>query len=240
MLHAVGLNEGVDNNIFNAIYIDDYRKNKKEALTVWANSFAADKEYQGSQYSTAIEVGSVAFAIAKYVESNPVEMVVMGTMGSTGIRGIFGSNANSVVQKIKVPTLMLPLDSKFSLRPVITLATDFSSHLSDTDVFALNELIKAFQVEKLNVLNVIEGNDWRTNEEGENRIKSLITGAPVEFKYISEGKKTDGIMNFISSSKTDILCVVKHHNNIIYRLFNRSTVNQVMNRSVKAVLVLHE
>jgi hypothetical protein len=47
-------------------------------------------------------------------------------------------------------------------------------------------------------------------------------------------------MNFVVSNEIDILCLVKHHHNVVYRLFNRSTVNQVMNRSVKAILVLHE
>jgi len=44
----------------------------------------------------------------------------------------------------------------------------------------------------------------------------------------------------VEKNNTDILCLVKHHHNIVYRLFNRSTVNQVMNKSVKAILVLHE
>jgi hypothetical protein len=55
-----------------------------------------------------------------------------------------------------------------------------------------------------------------------------------------KGSRIDGILNFVVSSEIDILCLVKHHHNVVYRLFNRSTVNQVMNRSVKAILVLHE
>lgn len=42
------------------------------------------------------------------------------------------------------------------------------------------------------------------------------------------------------SDSTDILCVVKHHHNLIYRISNKSTINQVMNRATKAMLVLHE
>lgn len=47
-------------------------------------------------------------------------------------------------------------------------------------------------------------------------------------------------MNFIVSNATDILCVVKHHHNIIYGIFNRRMVNKAVNRSLKAILVLHE
>ena len=75
---------------------------------------------------------------------------------------------------------------------------------------------------------------------GENNLKKLITGVELDFKYISESNPIDGIMNFIVSNETDILSVVKHHHKLIYRIFNKSTVNQVMNRTIKAILVLHE
>ena len=164
----------------------------------------------------------------------------MGTMGSTGITNLFGSNTSSVVLKTKTPTLIIPLESKFLPNPVITVATDFSSGLSADDINALNEIIIAFKLQKLNVVNIIEGTEWKTNEAGENKLKTLINHAELEFKYINEDSTTDGIMNFIVSSQTDILCVVKHHHNLVYRLFNKSTVNRVVNRALKAVLVLHE
>jgi hypothetical protein len=89
------------------------------------------------------------------------------------------------------------------------------------------------------VLNVVETKDFKTNPDGEASLSALIKNATPDFKYIHEESASAGIMNFIQSGGTDILCVVKHHHNIIYRLFNKSTVNQVMNKTVKAVLVLH-
>ena len=178
--------------------------------------------------------------IAKYIDANPVELLVMGTMGSTGISGLFGSNAYTMVLKTKTPTLIVPLESKFLPNPVITLATDFSSGLSAEDVNALNELILAFKLEKLNVVNIIEGTEWKKNEAGENKLKTLINHSDIVFQYINESNPIEGIINFIVSSQTDILCVVKRHHNLVYRIFNKSTVNQVISRSIKAILVLHE
>ncbi len=239
-LHAIGSTEGVFNNTYNAIYIEDYYNNKRQALAAWAATYTAKENFKDVQVTTICDVGSLSTVITKYISANPVEMLVMGTMGSTGITGLFGSNASMMVEKTKIPTLIVPLESKFSKNPVITLATDFSANLSSEDVSALNELIEAFGSEKLNVLNIIETADWRTNEVGENNLKKLITGVELDFKYISESNPIDGIMNFIVSNETDILSVVKHHHKLIYRIFNKSTVNQVMNRTIKAILVLHE
>jgi hypothetical protein len=189
---------------------------------------------------STVDVGTVAIVISKYIESNPVELLVLGTMGSTGIAGLFGSNASTVLLKSKIPTLIVPLESKFIINPVITLATDFPSSLSAEDVIALNEIILAFKISRLNVVNVIEGPSWKINEAGENKLRTLINHAELDFKYINEESTTEGIMNFINSSNTDILCLVKHHHNLVYRFFNKSTVNQVVNRAIKAILVLHE
>jgi hypothetical protein len=212
----------------------------KQALSTWVSSFTSSEEFKDVNVTTTVEIGGLLSVLNKYIEANPVELLLLGTMGSTGISGIFGSNANSIIIKIKKPTLIVPLKSKFLPNPVITLATDFNSNLSAEDVNALNELVHAFNLKKLNVVNVIEGPDWKTNETGENKLKILIDKTELEFKYISENSTTDGIMNFIVSSQTDILAIVKHHQNLVYRIFNRSTVNQLMNRAIKAILVLHE
>jgi len=240
VIHAIGSTEGVFNNTYNAIYIEDYYNNKRQALATWAGSFTSKEEFSGVTVTTVCEVGSLSAVISKFIDTNPVEFLVMGTMGSTGITGLFGSNASTMIEKNRVPTLIIPLESKFSTNPVITLATDFSTSLSSEDVNALNELVGALKSSKLNVVNVIEGLDWKTNESGEDKIKKLIHNTELEFKYLSEDNPIDGIMNYIASSDTDILCLVKHHHNLVYRIFNKSTVHQVLNRSIKAILVLHE
>ena len=238
-IHAIHKTEGLDNNIYRAIFIEDYYKNKREALATWANSFIDKDGYKDIPLTTLCEVGSVSDVLIKYIDSNPVELLVMGTNGATGIKELFGSNTSDMVSKTRIPTLVLPIETRFRPNPVITLATDFTDALSADDVTALNELIRAFNSEKLQVLNVLEAPEWKTNEAGENTLKGLITNTTLEFKYITEDSAKEGIMNFVQGNNTDILCLVRHHQNFIYRIFNRSTVNQVMNKSVKAVLVLH-
>lgn len=239
-LHAIGSFEGIFNNTYNALYIEDYHNSKKEALKRWAESFTARDHFSGIPVSTFCEVGSVSSVIAKYIDANPVELLVMGTMGSTGIIGLFGSNTSLMVEKSRIPTLIIPLESKFSGNPVITLATDFSSNLSAEDVNALHEMAIAFGTAKLNVVNVLESPEWKTNAPGEAALKALLPKTELEFTYIKESSPIEGIINFIVSSETDILCLVKRHHGLVYRIFNTSTVNKVMNRSIKAILVLHE
>lgn len=240
VIHAVGSLEGVNNNTYNALYIDDYQNSKREALKAWADKFSDREGSKGVPVSTRVDVGSVSGVIIKYVAENPVTIIVMGASGSTGIAGLFGSNTSSVVEKATTPVLIVPQASAFSAQPNITLASDYSSSLSAGDVEALNELIQAFGTKKLQVLNVVEKSDPAVQTKGEADIRSVIKGAELVFNYQTDTNPLNGIINFIETSQTDIICVVKHHHNVVYRIFNRSTVNRVLNRSIKAVLVLHE
>jgi nucleotide-binding universal stress UspA family protein len=239
-LHAIGSFEGVFNNTYNALYIEEYHNSKRQALVNWAATFTTRESFRSVPVTTSTEVGSVSAVIVKYIDANPVEMLVMGTMGSSGIAGIFGSNASTMVEKTRIPTLIVPLESKYAVHPVVTLATDFSSPPSGEDVTALNDLLDALEAKKLFVVNVVEAAAWTTNEAGEIAMKERYPRAELEFRYIKEDTPTEGIVNFISGSQTDIVCLVKRHHGLVYRLFNTSTVNKVLNRSIKAVLVLHE
>lgn len=239
-IHAIGSFEGLFNNTYNALYIDDYYNSKRQALQNWAATYTSQPGYSQVTVTTTADVGSVSGVIGKYIETNPVEMLVMGTMGSSGIAGLFGSNASSMVERTKIPTLIIPLGSKFSVNPVITLATDFSSTPLADDITALNELVKAFGSPKMNVVNIVEGGAWKTNEKGEETLRGLLPHTTLEFKYLKEDGPIEGIMNFIASSETDIVSLVKRHHGLVYRLFNTSTVNRVLSKSIKAILVLHE
>ena len=101
-------------------------------------------------------------------------------------------------------------------------------------------MAQAFGSGKLNVVNIVDGAAWQPNPAGEEKLRLLLPETTLDFQYIKEDSTTGGILNFIVTSSTDILCLVKRHHNIVYRVFNSSTVNKVLNRSIKAVLVLHE
>lgn len=239
-INAIPAMEGVNNNIYNAVFIEDYHNNKRQALKEWVGNYTEKEEYKDVPVSSFCDVGSLKNVVSDYISKHHVELLVMGIIGSTGITGIVGSNSSAMVEVVKIPTLIIPLESKFSKSPVITLATDYETRLSADDVNALNEMVLAFGSAKMKVLYVAEKSDKKNIETEESKLQELIKNAELEFNYIADGSTIGGILSFVEANETDILCLVKHHHNIFYRLFNRSTINQVMNKSLKAILILHE
>lgn len=239
-IHAIHPTEGINNSTYNAIFIESYYAKKREALTEWTAKIAEKEDLKDIKLSSRCDVGFLRTVINNYVQDNPVELLVMGITGSTGISGIVGSNASMVVTKMRIPTLIVPLESNFPAQPIITLATDYETKLSAEDVNALNEILKASDTQQMQVLYVAEKSDEKHIQTGEQSIRELLPHTALEFNYIADSNASNGIMSFINEKHTDILCLVKHHHNIIYRLFTSSTVDQVLNKSVKAILVLHE
>jgi len=240
VIHGIGPTEGINNNTYNAIFIDDYYNNKRQALKEWAAKYTDKDEYKDIEVTTVCGVGFLKNVIGKYIDEHHVELLVMGITGSTGLAGIVGSNVSTIVSVVKIPTLIVPIESKFASEPILTLATDYETRLSAHDVNALNEMITAFGSAKMQILYVEEKANTKRIETEESRLRTLIKNTELEFNYITDTRPLNGIMEFVEKNETDILCLVKHHHNIVYRLFNRSTVNQVMNKTVKAILVLHE
>ncbi len=239
-VHAIHPTEGINNSTYNAIFIEDYYAKKKEALDEWVKRISLKGGYTDINIFSICDVGFLKSVISKYIKEHPIELLVMGITGSTGITGIVGSNASMMVTKMRIPTLIVPLESNFPSFPIITLATDYETTLSAKDVNALKEMLKGAISQKMQVLYVAEKSDKNHIQTGERAIRELFPNTGIDFNYISDNSAPNGIMDFIRSNHTDILCLVKHHHNIIYRMFTTSTVNQVMNKSVKAILVLHE
>ncbi|WP_418123424.1 universal stress protein [Chryseobacterium sp. PTM-20240506] len=242
VLNAIHPTEGINNNIYNVVFIEDYYARKRKALQEWTESFIQSEEYKDIPVKTICDVGFLRNVVTKYAEYHEVSFLVMGITGATGIKGIVGSNTSMAVSKIRIPTLIVPIESAMPEVPVITLATDYkTTKLSVRDVKALNQILKVSKPKKLEVLHISEKEtNPKVIKNGEKKLTAQFPSVEINFNYIDEeGKTSNGIIEFIDNNETDILCLVKRNHNIIYRLFSSSTVEEILNKSVKAILVLH-
>ena len=242
VLHAIHPTEGINNNPYNAIFIEEYYSRKRKALQEWVDSLMTD-DLRQVKVKVLCDVGSLRTVINRHVEYHNVFFLVMGITGATGITGIVGSNASMAVSKLRIPTLIVPRDTKLSAAPVITLATDYkTTKLSIRDIKAMKQLMRIAAGHRLEALHVTEDDtDPKDLEHEENRLRSIIPTADFHFNYINGDEKTSKeIIDFIKGNQTDILCLVKRNHNIIYSLFGDGTVSAILNKSVNAVLILHE
>src|ERR1700761_5233723 len=67
VIHAIGPTEGINNNTYNAIFIDDYYNNKRQALKDWAAKYSETEEYKSIEVTTVCGVGFLKNVLDKYI-----------------------------------------------------------------------------------------------------------------------------------------------------------------------------
>lgn len=89
-------------------YSEEWYQNRKEAAE---ERFEAARELVAEadvDVETAIEVGRPARVIVEYVEDEPIDHVVMGSHGRSGVvRVLLGSVAETVVRRSPVPVTVV-------------------------------------------------------------------------------------------------------------------------------------
>lgn len=235
ILHFAHPTQAVDNNVWNAYFMEDLLEAKREALKAWAAKF----NYPDLTINTVCEIDFLVGGLARYAEENDMDMLIMGSTGATGIVGILGSNAAGVVANTQLPTLLVPLDGVYKDNPLVVLATDFVP-MSDSNAATLKEMAIAMQANALNVLHVCATSDIIPKTAQEERLKDALYSLPLVFHYI-QGEEVEGaISEFMANNDIDLLCSVTHQHSFLHRLLHKNKVKTLVNKMLKPVLVLHD
>ncbi|MBI1767212.1 MAG: universal stress protein [Bacteroidetes bacterium] len=231
LLHVVEL-PVLPNSIFVPIqaYETSFVKGIKEKVN---KTFESMKVKWGGKIkiSLSVEQGSVSSSIKKFVDRKKIDLIVMGTHGSSGLREhMIGSNAAKIVRSSNVPVIAVKKSVKVSsIKNIIypTILNPPSKELISS-IKALQSLFNA----QLHILYVNTLVRFSTD---------LITGSRLdEFVQKSQFKKyttnifndvdeEKGIANFSALFKNKIIVMSTHGRTGIGHLLMRSIAEDVVN-----------
>lgn len=187
-----------------------------------------------------IETGSPANQITAAATKYGVDMIVMGTHGSSGWNEVFvGSNAEKVVRTSPVP--VLAIKEKVNVNPQkIVFASDFKEEANAIFPFAkmIAEIFGAkMYLLKVNTLDTFE--TTRELKESINKFKLMhnVPDYPVEI-YNDMDKET-GISYFSKDIDADMIIAGTHGRSGLSRLFSSSISEELVNHSYCPVLTIH-
>lgn len=240
VLHTISPAAGIDNSLYNAFFIEDYLEVKRKALNEWIEKFSSNEAFKDIKLNPVSDVGFLTDIITIQNESKPIDLIVMGTTGATGVKGLLGSNASSVATNVEIPALLLPMDVKFKALPNISLAADFSTEFTPRILETLKGFVAGLGSKKMSVVNVVVDKDFKPSDKDENEMKAKFEGLELDFHYVEDFEPAAAINHFVESTDTDILCTIKHHHGLLYKMFYGSQSAKLMKKIVKGVLVLHD
>lgn len=181
--------------------------------------------------------------IKQSIEPYKIEMVIMGTKGSSGLEGTFmGSNTLRVIKTIDhCPILAIPAAYTFEKPADIAFATDFKRSINAKAISPLIHLATAFK----SIIRVLHINEERSLDpfQETNREALIAHFGNIENTYHwmpNFASKTEIINHFLEDVGSNLLVLVHHKHSILEKLLREPVINRIVGYPRIPLLIIPE
>jgi nucleotide-binding universal stress UspA family protein len=178
-------------------------------------------------------VGSLLEIIQSTIDSQKIDLVVMGTWGSSGFTEIFiGSNTEKVVRFAQTPVLAVREAPTISSIKNILLPT--TCGLGQTAFIAELKKLQTFFKARLHVLLINTPLSFKRDAEGLEALEEFVKHYKLEnyeLHFKSYYHEDEGIMDFAAESQMDMIAMGTHARKGLAHLFTPSVTERVVNHT---------
>lgn len=193
-----------------------------------------DKPYlKGVKVTPIIKHYKVFHEVNEIAEKHNVDLIVMGSHGTDGLKEIFiGSNTERVVRSSEIPVLVVKGDvQKFELNCFV-----FACDYKPENLPALKkakEIAESFGAELQLVYINTPGDEFLSTEDAYNRISKFLNIAKlgVEVDIYNDYSVEKGILNFSETVGADLIGIPTHGRKGLTHFFMGSIGEDVANHS---------
>ena len=198
-----------------------------------------DKTYlDGIKIVPIIKHFKVFSEISQVAQNHDVDLIVMGSTGSDGLKEIFvGSNTEKVVRHSDIPVMVIKTKAEqFNPKEMV-----FACDLKEENIHAFQRakyIADTFSAElKLVYINT-PGDEFLITAEIQQKIASFcsIVGYDVLIAIYNDYNIERGILNFAANSNADIIGIPTHGRKGLSHFFMGSIGEDVANHSVLPVV----
>jgi nucleotide-binding universal stress UspA family protein len=108
-----------------AVNMDMYNQELENRIQLVQKDLAAQPGMEGVSIETTVVEGLMLPAIQEMIEDHQIDLVVMGTLGASGLKEVFlGSNTERIIRHAECPVLVIPVGiDHLDLRRVVIPST---------------------------------------------------------------------------------------------------------------------
>ncbi len=192
-------------------------------------------------YHTISTFNFLSEAIKQTVAENDIEIVIMGTKGATGARGvIFGSNTVNIMEKIReCPVLAIPEDVRFSPPKEIVFPTDYRSDFKRRELNYLVEIVRVHEA-AIRILYVSRKDTLTAlQESNKHLLAKILDTVDHSFHKLSKKNVSDGLTAFVESRDSDMIAFINHKHFFFGSIFSKPLVKEIGYDATVPILALH-
>ena len=201
------------------------------------------EEFPGIKGSISIKSvnGFLENVVSKMNRQQRIDMVVMGTTGSSGLmKVLWGSTTASVMKRVKVPILAIPGGLAYKFPHEISIALEPAELPSYRYPALLRELIERNNA-RVSLVSVESEAEALSDEV----FKAVANGdVPIPYNaepfQVIENDPIQGITHFMDDHQTDLLVMVAHSYGFFKEMFHQSSTREMAMMTKVPLLVFHD
>ncbi|TBN04308.1 universal stress protein [Hyunsoonleella flava] len=202
-------------------------------------------EFQQRPITThVVESNSVSNSILRLSKILSPDLIFIGMKDSHSTRGYFSGNiANTLLESIEIPLLIIPNGMMYNTISTIVYATDFEEY----DIVSLKKLVeiaKPFSA-LIEVIHV-----YKTNEEApvkllmeqfKDRVRKELSYPEIAFKTIASSKIKSGLLSILNRENANVLAMLERtHDWNLANLFHKDLVKDMESEISIPLLVFNK
>lgn len=186
-----------------------------------------------------IEVGEVFPIVRDYIKENNIDLVIMGSKGSSGLEELLmGSNAERVVSHVPAPVMVVKNEIESFAPKRILFPTDFAPG-ADEAIGMANTLSELFGSE-IHVLHVNTPSNFYSTRTAKNHLDKFVADHGLKataVHSVNELSEEDGIFAFAEDNDVDMIVLTSRGRRGLSRFISGSVATDVVNHATIPVLV---
>jgi len=194
------------------------------------------------EFKTLALYGFLTDHLKKQVKKRQIDLIIMGTKGSTGLKAAsIGSNTGNVITKIPCTVLAVPEQATYQNIQEIGFPSDFQLKY-DLKILDTIKDILLLKKSALRLLYVSLKEEKMSPIQEKNKSLLLHHFKDVECSFhLITGKKIDeAIQCFTESRNLDMIVMVAKNLNFLERILFKPTVEKISYHTKVPFLVIHE
>jgi nucleotide-binding universal stress UspA family protein len=190
------------------------------------------------QVTEVVRLDGAYNGINNYIKQNPIDLIVMGSHGTSGIDEIFiGSNTEKVVRLSEIPVLVIKSKNEdFNVKNMV-FASDFSTEIKKPFAKAL-EFARLFE-SKLSLVLICTPNSFKSTSAATKIMTDFVADFDMPehtMEIYNESNIEKGIINYSNEKNADLIAFCTHGRTALNHFFTGSISEDLVNHAKKPVL----
>jgi nucleotide-binding universal stress UspA family protein len=212
---------------FNPVSVEDL---EMEARKNYEN-MKREPDFRDAAFTFRIVFGDMALSVKAIIETEKIELVVMGTKGTSGLHEILiGSTTEKIVRHSPVP--VLAVRTAFELSSIKRILVPTTLPLNQTAFMNYVKELQKFFHASLDILLVNTPTHFRNYDQSVADMEQFASQYQLsDYKTHIKDYHTEeeGIIDFAEQEKTDMLVMATHARKGLAHLFNGSVTENIVN-----------